>query len=98
MLRRPRPTIDPTVPSSPPNAPEVQAPPPIVGLYAVILDREKTYRTARAGDLGAGIARKEFFFKSPLYMAFPTAADPADCAVGPLSPPTVPSLARLRNF
>jgi hypothetical protein len=26
------------------------------------------------------------FFKSPLYMALPTAADPADRAVGPLSP------------
>jgi hypothetical protein len=27
-----------------------------------------------------------YFFKSPMYMAFPTVADPADRAVGPLSP------------
>jgi hypothetical protein len=31
-------------------------------------------------------SHRNYFFKSPLYMAFPTAADPADRAVGPLSP------------
>jgi hypothetical protein len=31
-----------------------------VGLYSVVCDREKTYRTARAGDLGAGIAQNVF--------------------------------------
>jgi hypothetical protein len=57
-----------------------------VGLYLVVYVRKKTYRTGRAGDLGAGIAQKLFFSKSHVYMAFPTAADHADRAIGPLSP------------
>jgi hypothetical protein len=32
------------------------------------------------------VSHRNYFFKSPLYMVFPTAADPADRAVGPLSP------------
>jgi hypothetical protein len=32
------------------------------------------------------VSKRIIFFKSPLYMAFPTGADPADRAVGPLSP------------
>jgi hypothetical protein len=32
------------------------------------------------------VSHRNYFFKSPLYMAFPTAADPADRAVSPLSP------------
>jgi hypothetical protein len=32
------------------------------------------------------VLQRIFFFKSPLYRAFPTAADPVDRAVGPLSP------------
>jgi hypothetical protein len=86
QLQRQRPTADPAVPSTPSNAPEVHAPPPQEGLYPVVLDCEKTYRTARAGDLGAGIAQKLLFLKSPMYMAFSTATYPADRAVGPLSP------------
>jgi hypothetical protein len=41
-----------------------------VGLYSVVSDREKTYRTARAGDLGAGIAQK-LFFQKPYVHGFP---------------------------
>jgi hypothetical protein len=32
------------------------------------------------------VLHRNYFFKSPLYMAFPRAANPADRAVGPLSP------------
>jgi hypothetical protein len=32
------------------------------------------------------VSHRKYFFKSPLYMAFPTAPDPAGRAVGPLSP------------
>jgi hypothetical protein len=32
------------------------------------------------------VSHGNYFFKSPMYMAFPTAADPADRAVDPLSP------------
>jgi hypothetical protein len=32
------------------------------------------------------VMHRNYFFKSPMYMAFPTAVDPADRAVGPLSP------------
>jgi hypothetical protein len=56
-----------------------------IGLYPIVSHRKKTYRTGRAGDLGADIAQI-FFFKSPMYMAFPTTADLAVRAVGPLSP------------
>jgi hypothetical protein len=56
-----------------------------VGMYSIVSVCEKAYRTGRPGDLGAGIAQK-LFFQSPMYMAFPTAADPTDRAVGPLSP------------
>jgi hypothetical protein len=54
-------------------------------MYSVVYDREQTYRTVRAGDLGASIAHNHFF-KSPMFMAFPIVVDPADRAVGPLSP------------
>jgi hypothetical protein len=33
-------------------------------MYRVLFDREKTYRTARAGDLGAGMTQKLFFSKA----------------------------------
>jgi hypothetical protein len=85
QLQRPRPNVYPAVPSSPPNAPEVHAPPPKVGLHLTIFDRGKTYRTGRAGDLGASIAQI-YFFKSPMHMAFPRVVDPADRVVGPLGP------------
>jgi hypothetical protein len=57
---------------------------PKVGMYLIAYGYEKTYRTDRARDLGASIAHK--YFKSPLYMASPTAADPADRVVAPLAP------------
>jgi hypothetical protein len=41
-----------------------------VGLYLGVLNREKTYRTGRAGDLGAGIAQK-LFFQKPYVQGFP---------------------------
>jgi hypothetical protein len=84
QLQHPPPTVGPAVPSSPSNAAVVHAPPLKVRLYLGVFVCEKAYWTGRAGDLGAGI--RTFFFKSPLYMAFPTAVDPADRAVGPLSP------------
>jgi hypothetical protein len=34
-----------------------------VGLHSGVSNRGKTYRTARAGDLGAGIAQKLLFQK-----------------------------------
>jgi hypothetical protein len=40
------------------------------GLYSVVSDREKTYRTGRAGDFGAGIAQK-IFFQNPYVQGFP---------------------------
>jgi hypothetical protein len=64
QLQRSRPTADPAVPSSPTNDAEVHAPPHRVGLYPLIYDHENTYRTARAGDLGAGVAQKYFFSKA----------------------------------
>jgi hypothetical protein len=85
QLQHPPPTADPAVPSSPSNDAVVQAPPLKVRMYSEVFVCEKTYRTGRAGDLGAGIV-KHFSFKSPMYRAFPTTADHADRAVGPLSP------------
>jgi hypothetical protein len=86
QLQHPPPTDDPPVPSSPSNAAVVQPPPLKVRFYSAVSLREKTYRTGRAGDLGARIRTAIILFKSPLYIAFPTVADPADRAVGPLSP------------
>ena len=37
-------------------------------------------------EILAPVLHRNYFFKSPLYMAFPTAADPTDLAVGPLRP------------
>jgi hypothetical protein len=34
-----------------------------IGLYSIVSNRESTYRTGRAGDLGAGIAQKLFLQK-----------------------------------
>jgi hypothetical protein len=64
QLQHPLPTAYPAVPSSPSNAPRVLAPPLEVMLYSAVFDREKTYRTGRAGDLGAGIAHKLIFSKA----------------------------------
>jgi hypothetical protein len=41
-----------------------------VGLYSRVSNREKTYRTGRAGDLGAGIAQK-LIFQKPSSKGFP---------------------------
>jgi hypothetical protein len=87
QLQRLRPTADPAASSSPSNALEVHAPPHIVGSYQVESNREKTYWTVRAGDLGAGIAHSLYFFISLMYMAFPTPVYPGVRAFGPLSPP-----------
>jgi hypothetical protein len=48
-LQRPCPTADPAVPSSPTNAPEVHAPPPKVGMYLVVSDREKNISDGPSG-------------------------------------------------
>jgi hypothetical protein len=40
---------------------------PKVGLYLVLSSYEKTYRTGRAGDVGAGIAQKLFIQKPYVY-------------------------------
>jgi hypothetical protein len=37
-------------------------------------------------EILAPVSHRNYFFKSYMYKAFPTAADPADRAVGPLSP------------
>jgi hypothetical protein len=37
-------------------------------------------------EILAPVVHINYFFKSPMYMAFPTAADPTDRYVGPLSP------------
>jgi hypothetical protein len=55
-------------------------------MYPIVLDCEKTYRTARAGDRGAGIAQKIFFYKALCTWLSPAVAYSADRVVGPLSP------------
>jgi hypothetical protein len=37
-------------------------------------------------EISVPVLHKNHFFKSPMYKAFPTAADPAGRAVGPLNP------------
>jgi hypothetical protein len=39
-----------------------------------------------SGEILVPVLHRNYFFKSPLYMAFPTADDRADRGVGPLSP------------
>jgi hypothetical protein len=56
-----------------------------VGLYSVVCDREKHIGRAERETL-VPVLHRNYFFKSPMYMAFPTAADHADRAVGPFSP------------
>jgi hypothetical protein len=46
---------------------------PKVGMYLVVSGYGKTYRTGRAGDLGAGIAQK-LFVQNPMSLAFPRIA------------------------
>jgi hypothetical protein len=87
QLRHPRPTADVAVPSSPPHAAEIYyAPPhPPIGRYLVVYGHEKACQTGRAGGLGAGSVQN-LFFRSPMYMAFPTTSNRADRMAGPLSP------------
>jgi hypothetical protein len=63
-LQHPRPTADPAVPSSPSNALGLHAPPPRSRIVPNSMRPRKTYRTGRAGDLGAGIAQKLFILKA----------------------------------
>jgi hypothetical protein len=56
-----------------------------VGLYPVLFDREKHIGRPER-EILVPVLHRNYFFKSPLYMAFPTYADPADRAVCPLSP------------
>jgi hypothetical protein len=84
-LQHPPPTADPTVPSSPSNTHVVQVPPPrsktvLNSMYA------KRHIGRAEREILVPVSHRNYFFKSPLYMAFSTAADPADRAVGPLSP------------
>jgi hypothetical protein len=37
-------------------------------------------------EISVSVSHRNYLFKSPMYMAFPTSANPADRAVGPLSP------------
>jgi hypothetical protein len=56
-----------------------------IGLYSGVLDRENHIgRTER--EILVPELHRNYFFKSPMNMAFPTAADLADRAVGTLSP------------
>jgi hypothetical protein len=84
-LQHPPPTVDPAVPSSPLNACGVHAPPLEVGLYSGVSVREKHIGRAER-EILVPVLHRNYVFKSPLYMAFPTAPDPADRASGPLSP------------
>jgi hypothetical protein len=54
----------------------------------------KTYRTGRAGDLGAGIAHKSFIQKSSLH-GFPDSSRSRDRSVGPL--PNLPCALPVRT-
>jgi hypothetical protein len=40
------------------------------GMYSIVYACEKTYRTGRAGELGAGIAQK-LFLEKPYVQGFP---------------------------
>jgi hypothetical protein len=84
-LLRAHPTVDPAVPSSLPNAPEVHASSPRVGLYPVVSNREKHIGRAKR-EIMAPVFHINYFFKSPMYMAFSKAVYPADRAVLRLSP------------
>jgi hypothetical protein len=68
-LQRPRPTADPAIYLPRHHTPLRYMPnPPKVGMYPIVSSHEKTYRTARAGDLGAGIAQKLLFQKPSLHV------------------------------
>jgi hypothetical protein len=56
-----------------------------VGLYTRVSNRENHIGPAER-EILVPVLHRNYFFKSPMYMAFPTTADPADRAVGPLSP------------
>jgi hypothetical protein len=85
-LKRPRLTADPAVPSSPPHAAEVHAPPPQGKIVSSgILPRKKHIGRAER-EILAPVLHRNYLFKSLMDMAFPIGDDPADRAVGPLSP------------
>jgi hypothetical protein len=56
-----------------------------VGMYSIVSNREEHIGRAER-EILVLVLHINYFLKSPLYMAFPTAVDPADRVVGPLSP------------
>jgi hypothetical protein len=86
QLQHPRPTADPAVPSSPSNALGLQAPPPRSRNVPNNMRPRKNISDGPSGRSWCRYCTEIVYFKGPLYMAFPTAVDPADRAVGPLSP------------
>jgi hypothetical protein len=86
QLQHPPPTVDPPVPSSQSNAPEIQVPPPRGRIVLSSICTRKIISDGPSGRSWRRYVTEIILFKSPLYMAFPTAADFADRAVGPLSP------------
>jgi hypothetical protein len=64
QLQHPRPTADPSVPPFAKKCFADNAPAPSSGEYMRIFNREKTYRTARVGDLSACV-RILCFSKTP---------------------------------
>jgi hypothetical protein len=98
QLQRLRPSADPAVPSSPPNAPKIHALPPQSRNVSSIIRLRKNISDGPSGRSWRLYCTEITFSKSPMYMAFPTANDLADRAVGPLNPLPCQAWARLRGF
>jgi hypothetical protein len=85
-LQHPRPSVDPAVPSSPSNALGLHAPTPRSRIVPCSMRPRKNISDEPSGRSWCRYCTNIVYFKSPLYKALPRAADPADRAVGPLSP------------
>jgi hypothetical protein len=85
-LQHPRPTAESAVPSSPSNASGLHAPRPRRGTITSSMRPRKNISDGPSGRSWCRYCTEIVYFKSPPYMAFPTAADPMDRAVGPHSP------------
>jgi hypothetical protein len=83
QLQHPPPSADPAVPSSPSNAHVVHAPPPRGGTVCRSISPRKKHIGRAEREILVPVLHRN---KSPLHMAFPTTVDPADRALGPLSP------------